>query len=262
MRLALLAVAVLLSAFPASAQTLYGTLVGNVTDETGLAVPGATVKITHAETTQSRESTTNSTGGYNFPNIPTGTYQVDVMLTGFQSASSRGIVVTQNTSVRVDVRLTVGRAAGDGAGVGHCGGAPDRKRGGADADDERADRQPADGRPFVSELHRIDARRGGAVHDSGGRHQQSGALDGRVGERPAAEQHAVPGRRRGGDQSVVSGHPVLQPGSRSGRNGERRHQQLRRRSGDGRRRRRQRAGEERHQHDQRLAVRVPHGLRR
>ena len=52
MRLALLAVAVLLSAFPASAQTLYGTLVGNVTDETGLAVPGATVKITHAETTQ------------------------------------------------------------------------------------------------------------------------------------------------------------------------------------------------------------------
>ena len=29
-------------------------------------------------------------------------------LTGFQSASSRGIVVTQNTSVRVDVRLTVG----------------------------------------------------------------------------------------------------------------------------------------------------------
>ena len=108
MRLALLAVAVLLSAFPASAQTLYGTLVGNVTDETGLAVPGATVKITHAETTQSRESTTSSAGSYNFPNIPTGTYQVDVTLTGFQSASSRDVIVSQNTSVRVDVRLTVG----------------------------------------------------------------------------------------------------------------------------------------------------------
>ena len=103
----LLALALLLSV-PASAQTLYGTLVGNVIDETGLAVPGATVKITHAETSQTRESTTNSTGGYNFPNIPTGTYQVDVALTGFQSASSRDIVVRQNTSVRVDVRLTVG----------------------------------------------------------------------------------------------------------------------------------------------------------
>ncbi len=103
----LLALALLLSG-PASAQTLYGTIVGNVIDETGLAVPGATVKITHSETSQTRESTTSSTGGYNFPNIPTGTYQVDVALTGFQSASSRDIVVRQSTSVRVDVRLTVG----------------------------------------------------------------------------------------------------------------------------------------------------------
>ena len=71
-------------------------------------MPGATVKVTHAETNQSRESTTNSTGGYNFPNIPTGTYQVDVALTGFQSASSRNIIVRQSTSVRVDVRLVVG----------------------------------------------------------------------------------------------------------------------------------------------------------
>ena len=48
MRPALLLMAALLWSIPASAQTLYGTLVGNVTDETGLAVPGATVKITHA----------------------------------------------------------------------------------------------------------------------------------------------------------------------------------------------------------------------
>jgi hypothetical protein len=93
---------------PASAQTLYGALVGNVIDESGLPVPGATVTITHAETSQKREATTNATGGYNFPNIPTGTYQVDVALTGFQSASSRGVEVRQNTNVRVDVKLTVG----------------------------------------------------------------------------------------------------------------------------------------------------------
>jgi hypothetical protein len=91
-----------------TAQTLYGALVGNVTDETGLSVPGATVKITHAETNQTREGVTNESGGYNFPNIPTGTYQVDVALTGFQSFSSRGVVVRQNTAIRVDVRLTVG----------------------------------------------------------------------------------------------------------------------------------------------------------
>jgi hypothetical protein len=107
-RCLLIAVLALALSLPSAAQTLYGALVGNVTDETGLSVPGATVTITHAETNQTREATTNATGGYNFPNIPTGTYQVDVALTGFQSASSRGIEVRQNTAVRVDVRLTVG----------------------------------------------------------------------------------------------------------------------------------------------------------
>ena len=107
-RMAMCAIFVIAGASAVSAQTLYGTLLGNVTDDTGLAVPGATVKITHVETSQSREAPTNSSGSYNFPNIPTGTYQVDVTLTGFQSASSRNIIVRQNTSVRVDVRLAVG----------------------------------------------------------------------------------------------------------------------------------------------------------
>src|SRR4029453_8816569 len=107
-KVATCAILVVGCACPASAQTLYGTLLGNVTDETGLAVPGATVKITHTETTQTRESTTSATGTYNFPNIPTGTYQVDVTLTGFQSASLGNGIVRQNTSVRVDVRLAVG----------------------------------------------------------------------------------------------------------------------------------------------------------
>jgi len=69
-----LVVFLLSTAMPAAAQTLYGSLVGNVTDETGLAVPGATVKITHAETSQTREGTTNAAGGYYVSNIPTGTY--------------------------------------------------------------------------------------------------------------------------------------------------------------------------------------------
>jgi hypothetical protein len=104
----LAACVVLAVGIPASAQTLYGGLVGNVTDETGLSVPGATVTITHLETNQTREGTTSATGGYNFPNIPTGTYQVDVALAGFQPFSARNVIVRQNTQVRVDVKLSVG----------------------------------------------------------------------------------------------------------------------------------------------------------
>ena len=93
---------------PAVAQVLYGSLVGTVTDEAGLAVPGATVTITQAETNQSREGTTTGTGTYTFPNIAAGTYQVEVALTGFQPFRARDIVVRQNTAVRVDAKLVVG----------------------------------------------------------------------------------------------------------------------------------------------------------
>ena len=71
----LVAVIALACSHPVLAQTLYGSLVGTVTDSSGLAVPGATVKITQAETNQSREATTNAQGAYSFPNIATGTYK-------------------------------------------------------------------------------------------------------------------------------------------------------------------------------------------
>lgn len=92
----------------AHAQVLYGSIVGNVTDSSDLAVPGATVTITHTQTNQTRETTTNDTGGYLFPNVAAGTYQVDVTLPGFQSFRSRDIVVRLNTAVRVDAKLNVG----------------------------------------------------------------------------------------------------------------------------------------------------------
>ena len=66
-----------------TAQALYGTLLGNVTDATGAVVPGATVTILHKETSQTRVATTNDNGGYGFPTIPTGTYEVEVTKEGF-----------------------------------------------------------------------------------------------------------------------------------------------------------------------------------
>jgi len=105
---ALVAVFTLAFAVPVFAQTVYGSLVGTVTDESGLAVPGAIVKITQIETNQTREATTAANGTYAFPNIATGTYQVDVALTGFQAFRSRGVIVPQNAAIRVDAKLAVG----------------------------------------------------------------------------------------------------------------------------------------------------------
>src|SRR6187402_3343946 len=104
----ILFVSLVLVSTPVVAQVLYGSIVGTVTDESNLAVPGATVTITHAETNQARETTSNETGNYSFPNVAAGTYRVDVTLPGFQSFQSRDIVVRLNAAVRVDARLTVG----------------------------------------------------------------------------------------------------------------------------------------------------------
>ena len=51
----------------ASAQVLYGQLTGNVTDSNKAVVAGAVVSITHRETGQSREATTDANGTYDFP---------------------------------------------------------------------------------------------------------------------------------------------------------------------------------------------------
>ena len=105
------AVAILMLAVFSSeirAQVLYGSLVGTVTDQSGSSIPGAMVTITQAETNQSREGITSETGTYTFSNVAPGTYEVTVTLPGFQTFLSKGILVRQNTAVRVDATLRVG----------------------------------------------------------------------------------------------------------------------------------------------------------
>jgi len=87
------------------AQILYGTLVGNVTDATGAAIPGARVAITNTDTAQEWELTTGATGVYSIATIPPGTYSVSVSSEGFRTFTKSGIAVTAGSTVRADVRL-------------------------------------------------------------------------------------------------------------------------------------------------------------
>jgi hypothetical protein len=93
------------------AQGLYGTIVGNITDSTGAAVPGATVTITHLDTNLSREVTANAEGAYRFPSVQSGSYSIKVALTGFKEFIKENVPVTPNTVSRVDIGLEVGQLA-------------------------------------------------------------------------------------------------------------------------------------------------------
>jgi Carboxypeptidase regulatory-like domain len=90
------------------AQLLFGSIVGNVTDPSGAAVPGATVRVTQAETNETRETTTNDAGSYLLSTVHTGTYSVSVMKDGFKMFTTQSIIVNVNTEVRVDAGLQVG----------------------------------------------------------------------------------------------------------------------------------------------------------
>ena len=94
---------------PVAAQVLYGSLVGNVTDETGAAVPGATVVVTHRETGASREIVTDANGAYRFPTVQSGTYTVTVKVDGFRTFTRADVPVTLNNVTRVDAALQVGQ---------------------------------------------------------------------------------------------------------------------------------------------------------
>jgi outer membrane receptor protein involved in Fe transport len=106
--LLLLAAAVL----PASAQITTGNITGTVKDAQGGVVPGATViLIDEARGTKSAPAVTNEAGSYTFPNITGATYTVEVTMSGFKTAQSKGIPVSGGDRVSVPaITLEVGGA--------------------------------------------------------------------------------------------------------------------------------------------------------
>jgi len=103
-----IALACSLSATVASAQVLYGSVVGNVKDAQGATVPGATVTLINKETALTLDQTTNNEGAYSFSNVLPGTYDVKVSLTGFRETVRSNVPVSISNISRVDVTLEVG----------------------------------------------------------------------------------------------------------------------------------------------------------
>jgi len=107
--LATLALAFLVPAGRSDAQVLYGSVVGNISDNSKAAVPGATVTLINKATNLAREGTSRSDGTYSFVNVPSGTYTVRVVLAGFKESLRENVPISANTVSRVDVTLEVGQ---------------------------------------------------------------------------------------------------------------------------------------------------------
>src|SRR5688500_2426791 len=93
---------------PAAAQVAVGTLLGNVTDESGAAVPGATVMATEVRTNINRTTVSNEQGRYACATPAAGVYRAEGELVGFKKFTRQDVEVSVNTTVRVDIALAVG----------------------------------------------------------------------------------------------------------------------------------------------------------
>jgi len=93
-------------AVPAFSQVLdRGELGGTVRDETGAALPGVTVTITHVETGLTRVVTTDGTGRYRAPLLPVGRYTIQAALPSFATVIRDGLEVTVGSSPVIDLTM-------------------------------------------------------------------------------------------------------------------------------------------------------------
>src|SRR6188768_1704010 len=90
------------------AQVGTATVTGTVTDQQGNSVVGATVKLIGNQGT-SRTAVTNSNGVYQFPSTQTGTYKIEVEMTGFKRASVSNFQALTDIATEMNVKLEIGQ---------------------------------------------------------------------------------------------------------------------------------------------------------
>ena len=106
-----LSVALLAFSQASWAQEVTASIVGTITDQSGAAVDGATVKANSVDRGLAYTAVTNADGLYRISPVPAGTYKLTVEKQGFSSVSHEAFVLTVNQVARIDVALKVGQVS-------------------------------------------------------------------------------------------------------------------------------------------------------
>src|SRR5437870_2323670 len=101
----------MMSSLAAIGQLTTGTIAGTVTDQSGAAVPGATVTLKNTDTGISRTVQTRENGKYEALSLPAGSYEVSASLSGFRTAVHTGIGMAVGQNAVVDFALQVGEVS-------------------------------------------------------------------------------------------------------------------------------------------------------
>src|SRR5258708_29163225 len=82
----------------ASAQAVYGSILGTVTDAQGAVVPGAKVTVTSVGKGTAQTTTSNESGNYSVSHLIPDTYNVRFEATGFKASESKNVTVSADAS--------------------------------------------------------------------------------------------------------------------------------------------------------------------
>ncbi len=99
---------VLALSVPMFSQTTTGRILGTVRDQTGAALPAATVTVTDVQRGVTRTVTADDSGGYVVPNLTPGVYTVRAEAKGFKTVERPNLQVEVASDLTVDVSLPPG----------------------------------------------------------------------------------------------------------------------------------------------------------
>ena len=111
MRLAFFVVVCLFSASFVRAQSPNGTISGVVFDPTGAIITGADITAVNDATRVLYSTTTNNDGVYVLPNLPPGSYRIQVSKIGFKTLIKPDIVLNVQDALAINFNLLVGAAS-------------------------------------------------------------------------------------------------------------------------------------------------------
>ena len=103
-------VGVFLSVAPAFGQGGVAEINGGAVDQTGSALPGATITIVDEATGLQRTSVANESGRFVIVAVTPGRYTVRAELPGFQTQTQTGILVQVGQAITLNLTLPIGGA--------------------------------------------------------------------------------------------------------------------------------------------------------
>jgi outer membrane receptor protein involved in Fe transport len=93
---------------PSFGQTSLGTIVGQIADESGAAIPRVAILVTNQATAATRTTVSNETGGYTITSLPPGVYTIQAEMKGFRTEVQKDLKLDVNQTLRADMALKVG----------------------------------------------------------------------------------------------------------------------------------------------------------